>query len=117
MYIRKKIEEINRNKDIHEYFTRNFDQLGIEKHLTSKYKRSCDYMGIMCYNKLPKKISDIKSIKAFELSVKNLLIKKGYYTVKEYMEDTTFEEIQKPREAQENKKKTLQLHIIIVLFF
>ena len=85
MLVSQNISKFNKNSEVHDVNTRN-------KH---KLKRSCyrlqkvygSFLGqcIRFYNKIPQIILDIFS--KFKEPVKTVLMKKGYYTIDDYMKD------------------------------
>lgn len=72
----------------HQHNTRHGHLLRIEHHKTSKFRSSPRYNIVSLFNKLPDRIKKINSIAKFKHDVKDLLSRKSYYKLQEYLNDT-----------------------------
>lgn len=70
----------------HEYKTRNSQILLVPKHRTHKFECSPLYQSIKLFNHLPSSVKSL-DLRKFKLEVKEILLKKCYYSVGEYCVD------------------------------
>uniref|UniRef100_A0A6P7FDY2 Uncharacterized protein LOC114329347 n=1 Tax=Diabrotica virgifera virgifera TaxID=50390 RepID=A0A6P7FDY2_DIAVI len=87
LYVKQEINTFPVNADNHYYNTRSAESLRVPKHRTSKFQNSFRYMGLTLYNHLPKAVKEIPLSTKFKNNVKDLLIRKAYYSINEYLED------------------------------
>lgn len=84
LYVKSNLESFEGLSDYHLYNTRNKNILSIPLHRTSTYKESLHYNCIILYNRLPSNIQDM-AVSKFKYTVKNLLLKNGYYSIDEFL--------------------------------
>lgn len=70
----------------HEYNTRNKQMLKFPFHRLTLLERTPQYMGIKAYNKISNETKTLNS-KQFKIKIKNWLLQKTYYSIKEFLED------------------------------
>lgn len=87
MYMKGNQGVFCRLSSFHHYSTRNADIFSIPLHRTTKFQSSISYSGIKLYNHLPSKVRAMGR-REFRVTVKNLLVDKAYYSIKEYLCDT-----------------------------
>lgn len=73
----------------HRYNTRNSNLLIYPQHSTVFFEGSAFYMGLKLYNRLPKAFKDDLPLNKFKAHLRQLLVKKVYYSVPEYLGDDT----------------------------
>lgn len=71
----------------HNYVTRNTQIFLLPKRRTHKFECSPLYRSIKLYNHLPPSVKSL-NLKLFKKEIKNLLLKKGFYSVNEYLCDS-----------------------------
>lgn len=86
MYIRKHLPSYKKNSDSHHYNTRNKHKLSGHKYRLSKTTKSFMGSSIRFYNMIPKDITDL-SDRQFKSKIKEILIKKSYYKINDYIDD------------------------------
>lgn len=86
MYVRKHIDQFEKNADVHNVNLRNKNKLVIPLFRLSKVKSS--FMGncIRFYNHIPESVTNLPEPQ-FRQKVKIALIKKAYYKIEEYLND------------------------------
>ncbi|KAJ8915341.1 hypothetical protein NQ315_008227 [Exocentrus adspersus] len=77
-----------KNCSYHDYATRQCEGLRIPAHSTTKFERSPQYMSIILYNLLPAEFKAMND-NLFKIGVKNLLLEKAYYSVQEFLDDSS----------------------------
>lgn len=82
-YIHEKPGLIRRSA-YHSYPTRNNNKINLEKHHHTFFERSPQYSGSRLYNVLPNELKGLENT-AFRREIKNLLLKKCFYSVDEFM--------------------------------
>lgn len=87
LYIKKNIHSFETNATYHGYNTRHADMLLTERHHLSLYEKSPNYSGKKMYNRLPDHIKSL-DYRRFKFKLKEYLIGKCYYSVKEFFEDS-----------------------------
>lgn len=87
VFAKENEESFVKLSSFHSHNTRNKKILSIPKHKTSKFEMSPKYQCIKLFNHLP---SNIKSLNLFKFKkvVKSLLLKKCFYSVNEYYNDS-----------------------------
>lgn len=85
-YVKENEQNFIKVSSFHDYATRNSETLGIPLHRTSKFETSPLYHCIKIYNHLPPKMKALNP-RNFGRVVKDLMFKKSYYTVEEYLSD------------------------------
>ena len=86
MFVRQHIHTYTKISDRHNVNTRNKHRLEGPYHRLHKVHNSFAGLGVRFYNKIPMSIIDLPLHK-FKCTVKNHLIKRGYYTTDDYMKD------------------------------
>lgn len=86
MYVHKDIVNFRRNCDIHNFNTRNKNKLAVPTTRLHKINNSFKGNCVRFYNKLPSTLTDL-SMNKFKKHIKQKLISKAYYNIKEYMDD------------------------------
>ncbi|KAK9882196.1 hypothetical protein WA026_019708 [Henosepilachna vigintioctopunctata] len=71
----------------HNYDTRNSNVLFVPEHDTARYEKSPSYQCIKLFNHLPNEIKNLRGVR-FKKIVKEVLLKKAYYNVGEYLLDS-----------------------------
>ena len=84
VYIKQKMNDFA--KYYRPYNTRHVD-LPIAQHRTALYQKSPHYNFIKMFNKLPETVREISSPRAFKFRVRELLIRGGYYSQQEFLDD------------------------------
>ena len=86
-YIRKHLQFVDLNSNIHAHNTRRKMDIHIQSYNTDFYKRSVINMGNKLYNKLPGYIKEIDSYKTFKKELKSLLLLllHNFYSVEEFV--------------------------------
>ena len=84
LYVKNNLESFECLSDHHVYNTRNKNILSIPLHRTSTYKESLHYNCIVLYNKLPCNVQNM-AVSKYKNTVKNILLKNGYYSIDEYL--------------------------------
>lgn len=74
------------NQQSHSHDTRNKQMLKFPTHRLTLLERSPQYMSIKIYNKLSKETKSLNT-RMFKNKIKNWLLQKTYYSIKEYLED------------------------------
>ena len=87
IYVKQNLEIIPLNKSIHGYNTRNKDNTHINSCKLTLTKKSPQNVSLTLYNKLPLEIKDEDNINKFKNKVKELLLRKAYYSTVEFLED------------------------------
>lgn len=87
LYAKKNIGKYETGSTYHSYDTRSAHDLMLDFHKLSKFENSPYYMGKKLYNKLPLQVRH-KDYKNFKNDVKDLLLKGGYYSIQEYLDDS-----------------------------
>jgi hypothetical protein len=87
MYVQTNIAEFQKNSSVHNYSTRLRNDLHIPFVRTSNASLGPRAMGIRLFNKLPTKFKEIKKITIFKKNIKDMLQKKLYYSLNEYLLD------------------------------
>lgn len=88
-FIKKNINTFIKSSDIHSHNVRNKNEIRPQMHNLSKYEKSPEYAGITFFNKLPANIKNIKDYTTFKNRLKLFLIQKAYYSVNEYLMDSS----------------------------
>lgn len=86
MYVKKNINVFMKNSDIHKVNTRNKNNLILPKTRLQKINNSFMCQSIRFYNKIPSHIKEL-SLNKFKLFIKQQLCRKGFYNVKDYLQD------------------------------
>lgn len=86
VYVKENESDFVKLSSFHSHNTRNKETLNFPVHRTSKFESSPKYQSIKLFNHLPIYIQSL-SISRFKKVVKELLLKKCFYTVKEYFSD------------------------------
>ena len=86
MFVRQNINTFHKNSEIHNVNTRNKHKLTMPHYRLEKVHGSFLGLSIRFYNKIPQIILDMPYSK-FKEHVKTVLMKKGYYTIDDYMKD------------------------------
>lgn len=86
IFVHKNIEHFKKNSDYHNANTRNRHKLALVHTRLSKIGKSFKGQCVRFYNGIPLDIQKL-SVKKFKILVKQKLIKKAYYTIKEYVDD------------------------------
>ena len=86
MFVRQNISAYNKNSEVHDVNTRNKHKLKMPCYRLHKVHGSFLGLSIRFYNKIPQIILDMPFSK-FKEHVKTVLMKKGYYTIDDYMKD------------------------------
>jgi nicotinamide mononucleotide adenylyltransferase len=86
LYVRKNLHRYNKNSDFHCLNTRNKDKLQLPRYRRAKTMKSFVGNGIMFYNKLPPIVTELPESK-FKNHVKQVLLRKAYYKINEYIND------------------------------
>ena len=79
----------NKYLPAHNYSTRHNKLFQFPIHSFKKFESSPLYMGLKIYNKIPTSFKNL-SEKNFYSSIKEILIKKAYYSIEEFLNDDNF---------------------------
>lgn len=82
----KNKDQLTTNSDVHMHYTRQCDQLRIDRHRLAKTERSPIMAGSYLYNKLPQQIKSIKTFNRFKKELKEFLTDNCFYTIAEYIQ-------------------------------
>lgn len=72
------------NSQNHKYETRNGECFRVPLHRTSGYEKAPHYACISIYNRLPQQIKDCNNRNMFKCKLRQLLVDKCYYELKEF---------------------------------
>lgn len=86
MYVYKNINMFTKNSDHHSFNTRIKDKLQCSNSRLNKVHRSFVGQSTIYFNKIPHDLTRLP-LQTFKHIIKNKLIKKGYYSIKEYLND------------------------------
>jgi hypothetical protein len=86
MYVRNNIQEFKLNRDIHSFNTRNKNQIAVPGHRLAKVRSSFAGNCTRFYNKVPTEVVNLP-LNQFKSYVKLYLLRKEYYTLKEFIGD------------------------------
>lgn len=86
IYVKKNINLYSKYSDIHSINTRNKDLLIVPRTRLQKISNSFKCQSIRFYNKLPNQVKEL-SLNKFKLFIKQKLCQKGFYKVKDYLDD------------------------------
>lgn len=89
-HVKTNISGFKTQGDMHIYSTRQKNMLRTEKHASVFYEKSVEYIGIVLYNLLPKKLKIIDGINKFNKECRKLLIKMPLYDIRNAI-DYSFE--------------------------
>jgi hypothetical protein len=79
-------DSLTKRNEVHTHLTRNNDNVYTAACKTTTAQKLSGYCDIKLYNKLPKKIK-MSNFKDFKRLLKEMLMEKCYYSVKEFMND------------------------------
>lgn len=85
-FIKSDGNEMSSFADTHSYNTRNRDRAILPSHSTTLFSKSNTYVGIKCYNALPRELRSDQSFSAFKKKLKNFLTEPAIYTMQEFFE-------------------------------
>lgn len=88
VFVRQNIDLYTKHSDVHSFNTRNKDKLMLPSVRLQKVSGSFLGQAVLYYNKIPRTILELPYDK-FKCHVKSTLLKKGYYSTKEYLDDKT----------------------------
>jgi hypothetical protein len=95
MFVAKNIDDFTTNSDIHTINTRHKASLYPPLLRLTKYQKAVYYTGIKVYNCLPLKIKELSgNLKHFKKSVKKFLLQGSFYTMKEFHDWTSINDLQ-----------------------
>lgn len=86
-YFHINFNTIQEHQNQHSHNTRFKENIKYPSHRLTLLEKSPYYMGIRVFNKLPKPIRLIENHNQFKKTVREILINKAYYSVKEYMDE------------------------------
>jgi hypothetical protein len=86
LFTRLNINSYRKHSDNHSINTRNKDKLVLPTFRLHKVSNSFLGQGVICYNKIPDSILELPHHK-FKTHIKSTLLSKGYYSVKDYLDD------------------------------
>ncbi|KAJ8704273.1 hypothetical protein PYW08_012997 [Mythimna loreyi] len=86
VFVFKNIDKFTRVEDTHNVNTRHKKRLCAPFSRTKTLSGSPYYMAVKIYNKLPNTFKTEKSPTLFQKKIKQYLIEKCFYSVKEYLE-------------------------------
>lgn len=87
LYVKSNPTLFRRSEDLHSYNTRNKNLLLYPTHKTALYESSPFYKGMTLYNKTLKMINIKGTENLFKAKLKEFLLQKAYYSVKEFLDD------------------------------
>jgi hypothetical protein len=87
IFVKKNFKFFSPNIFEHGINTRNKNNMRLNSHTTTKYEQSVLYIGLKFYNKLPVNLKNECSFKKFKNSVKEIMLKKAYYNVSDFVND------------------------------
>jgi hypothetical protein len=86
LYTRQNINSYRKHSDNHSINTRNKDKLVLPTFRLHKVSNSFLGQGVICFNKIPDSILELPYHK-FKTHIKSVLMSKGYYSIKDYLDD------------------------------
>ncbi|KAK9877197.1 hypothetical protein WA026_016945 [Henosepilachna vigintioctopunctata] len=86
LYIRENECSLPRLADSHRYLTRYGDLMALPKHRSSRFESSPLYQGRKLYNHLPPEVRSLP-YPLFKIKIRKQLLRKGYYSVGEFLGD------------------------------
>lgn len=90
LYILKTLSLVHKNKPAYTFSSsdtrQNNSLILLPRHRTSLYEKHCYYKGAVLYNKLPKEMKNLP-VRKFEKQVKDMLLKKAYYSVDDFIQE------------------------------
>jgi hypothetical protein len=81
-------ESFIKSQDVHQYNTRNKNNVMVPKHRSTLFESSPYYVTAKLFDKLPVILKNIKNVTFFKNLFKKVLIAKEYYSVDEFCKDT-----------------------------
>lgn len=85
LWVYKNKLKLQKNKDLHNYNTRNKDCFVLEKNRLESSKKYFTSVGVKVFNKLPNNLKiEYDNINVFKRKLKNLLLQKCFYSLNEY---------------------------------
>jgi hypothetical protein len=95
VFVAKNIDDFTTNSDIHSINTRHKSSLYLPLLRLTKYQKGVHYTGIKVYNCLPQKIKELSgNLKYFKKLVKKLFLQGSFYTMKEFHDWTSSNDLQ-----------------------
>ena len=95
MFVAKNINDFNTNSNIHSINTRHKSNLYPPLLRLTKCQKGVYYSGIRVYNYLPLKIKELSgNLKQFKNSVKKFLLYGSFYTMEEFLDWTSINDLQ-----------------------
>lgn len=85
VFVHKHQSLFQKCSDVHKCNLRNKAQLCIPKHKTSFFKHHLEYNGVTLFNALPNQIKTLTDNVMFRKRVKNFLLDKSFYSIREYL--------------------------------
>lgn len=89
LFVRNNKDKFDGTKISHTYGTRHRGVYQYPIHRLTLYESGPFYSALRIYNKLPTQVKVIQDYSKYKIFVKELLVKKCYYTVREYLEDNS----------------------------
>lgn len=86
MYVRKHIHLFTKKSDVHSFNTRHKNKLAVPSFRLHKIGNSFLGKCITIFNKIPHNLVELP-INKFKIHIKNTLMSKGYYKVRDYIDD------------------------------
>lgn len=86
LFVRKHPQYFSQNNTVHSYSTRTRNNIHIKNHNTSRFAKSPAHLCTLLYNNLPATIKDIQPLTSFKYKLKEHLIAKCFYSIKEYLD-------------------------------
>lgn len=84
-FVKKNLSDFTFQNVSHEYSTRHGFDLQYNIHRLELYTANPYYIGAILYNKLDNTTKNILSVKKFISTIKNMLLKDAYYSVREFL--------------------------------
>lgn len=88
LFVKLNYDRFMKNNHYHTYNTRRGQDLCLPIHTLAFFEKNAAYIGIQLFNKLPENIKYIENIHSFKKKVRMLLVKKVFYSVSEYLNES-----------------------------
>lgn len=86
LYIKRNIHLFTQHREIHNYATRNNENILPDFRRLTRTRRGTDYYCVMFFNALPLAVRQLEEI-LFIKKIKQYLILKSFYSIREYLTD------------------------------
>jgi len=86
-WIKNNEDSFTKNNEVHEYLTRNKENIHLRFQRLTVAQNSPEYMGAKIFNSLPQRIQQIQKKKILREELLNYLLERPYYNLEEFFEE------------------------------